>query len=358
MIGSLRNLWDNFRGSGAWALTVPPMDGAFRPNTAIETAQVVTKGDQPDNVVVAGGSAFYSDGARVIRLAADRTPETIAAMPGAVTAIAGAPDGTLAIATISGGISFVGPRQPALRALRIEAGQGDITAMAFVDAERLAITVGSQVTPGSKWREDLMQLRRAGSAWIGNVVSGAAEKIADGLGYPAGVVGGGSEELVVAEAWLNRLVGVDKRGGRRVLLDNLPAYPGRLSSASRGGYWLTLFAPRNQLVEFVLREPAYRKRMMREIQPDYWVSPSLTPHESPLSPMQEGGQKIGGAIKPWAPSLSYGLVARLDRNCQPQYSLHSRADGRRHGVTSAVEFGERLLATSRGAGLLVEVAFQ
>jgi len=203
-----------------------------------------------------------------------------------------------------------------------------------------------------------MQLRRAGSAWIGNVVSGAAEKIADGLGYPAGVVGGGSEELVVAEAWLNRLVGVDKRGGRRVLLDNLPAYPGRLSSASRGGYWLTLFAPRNQLVEFVLREPAYRKRMMREIQPDYWVSPSLTPHESPLSPMQEGGQKIGGAIKPWAPSLSYGLVARLDRNCQPQYSLHSRADGRRHGVTSAVEFGERLLATSRGAGLLVEVAFQ
>src|SRR5271166_1922585 len=151
MIGSLRNLWDNFRGSGAWALTVPPMDGAFRPNTAIETAQVVTKGDQPDNVVVAGGSAFYSDGARVIRLAADRTPETIAAMPGAVTAIAGAPDGTLAIATISGGISFVGPRQSTLRALRIEAGQGDITAMAFVDAERLAITVGSQVTPGSKW---------------------------------------------------------------------------------------------------------------------------------------------------------------------------------------------------------------
>src|SRR5271157_314919 len=105
----------------------------------------------PDNVVVAGGSAFYSDGARVIRLAADRTPETIAAMPGAVTAIAGAPDGTLAIATISGGISFVGPRQSTLRALRIEAGQGDITAMAFVDAERLAITVGSQVTPGSKW---------------------------------------------------------------------------------------------------------------------------------------------------------------------------------------------------------------
>jgi len=45
MIGSLRNLWDNFRGSGAMALTVPPMDGAFRPNTAIETAQVVTKGD-------------------------------------------------------------------------------------------------------------------------------------------------------------------------------------------------------------------------------------------------------------------------------------------------------------------------
>jgi hypothetical protein len=163
---------------------------------------------------------------------------------------------------------------------------------------------------------------------------------------------------VVAEAWLNRLIGIDRRGGRRVLLDNLPAYPGRLSPASRGGYWLALFAPRNQLVEFVLREPAYRQRMMREIEPDYWVSPSLAPRESPLSPMQEGGQKIGGAIKPWAPTLSYGLIARLDCNFQPQYSLHSRADGRRHGVTTAVEFAERLLATSRGAGLLVEIALQ
>ena len=339
-------------------LTVPPMDGAFRPNTAIETAKIVTKGDQPDNVVVAGESAFYSDGARVMRLAADGRTETFAALPDTVTAMAAASDGTLAIATVSGAISFVGPRQSALRALKIEAAQGDITAMAFVDAERLAVTVGSQANPGSKWREDLMQMRRAGAAWIANVSSGATEKIADGLGYPAGVVGGGSDELVVAEAWLNRLVTIDRRGARRVLLEHLPAYPGRLSPSSRGGYWLALFAPRNQLVEFVLREPTYRKRMMREIEPDCWVSPSLTPHDSPLSPMQEGGVKIGGMTKPWAPSLSYGLIARLDRNCQPQSSLHSRADGRRHGVTSAVEFGERLLATSRGAGLVVEVPFQ
>jgi hypothetical protein len=149
MIGSLRNLWDGFRGSGAMALTVPPMDGAFRPNTAIETAEVVTKGDQPDNVAVAGASAFFSDGAQVIGLTGDRKPEAIVTMPDVVTAIASAPDGTLAIASASGRISFIGPRQLALRSPKIEAGQGDITAMAFLDAERLAITVGSQVNAGS-----------------------------------------------------------------------------------------------------------------------------------------------------------------------------------------------------------------
>jgi hypothetical protein len=40
----------------------------------------------------------------------------------------------------------------------------------------------------------------------------------------------------------------------RPLLSDLPAYPGRIAPAPDGGFWLALFAPRNQLVEFVLRE--------------------------------------------------------------------------------------------------------
>ena len=125
--------------------------------------------------------------------------------------------------------------------------------------------------------------------------------------------------------------------------------------AADGGAWLALFAPRRQLTEFILREPTYRQRMMAEIAPDYWVGPTLAPMASFLEPLQGGTLKKLAAIKPWAPSRSYGLVVRLDAQWQPVASYHSRADGSRHGVTSALERQGRLYAASRGANAVVAV---
>ena len=68
---------------------------------------------------------------------------------------------------------------------------------------------------------------------------------------------------------------------------------------------------RTQLVEFVLREPAYRRRMMAEIDPAYWVAPRLRSGLSFKEPMQGAHIKTMGVIKPWAPPRSYGLVIRL-----------------------------------------------
>lgn len=358
MITPLRNLWDNFRGSGPAALTVPPMDGAFRPNMAIETAAVVAASGEPDNIAAAGDAVFFSSGGQLLRLAVGGRAEVVETYAEPITAMAGAADGTLAVARRSKGISFVGGTRASLKSPAVDCGQGDVTAMAFVAEDTLAVVVGSEVNSAEAWREDLMQLRRAGSVWLCDLASARARKLAGDLGYPYGVVGDGGGRLVISEAWQTRLVRIDGGGGLNTVVDNLPAYPCRLAPAAGGGYWLALFAPRNQLVEFVLRETGYRERMMREIARDYWVSPSLTPPESALSPMQEGGVKIGGAIKPWAPSLSYGLIAKLDRSFEPDYSLHSRASGRRHGVTSVVEFGKRLLATSKGAGVVVDIALQ
>jgi hypothetical protein len=74
--------------------------------------------------------------------------------------------------------------------------------------------------------------------------------------------------------------------------------------------------------------------------------------------MQEGAQKIGGSIKPWAPSLSYGLVVRLGPDFLPRLSHHSRANGTRHGITSIVEHEGRLLAASEGSGMIVALAIE
>jgi len=60
-----------------------------------------------------------------------------------------------------------------------------------------------------------------------------------------------------------------------------------------------------------------------------------------------------GVHKAWAPSRSYGLVVRLDPNLIPLESLHSRANGSRHGTTSAVEAYGRLLVASKGGDCIV-----
>ena len=115
--------------------------------------------------------------------------------------------------------------------------------------------------------------------------------------------------------------------------------------------------PRSQLVEFVLREPGYRKRMMAEVAPPYWVSPKLKAGRSFYESLQGGGVKHLGMLKPWAPAMSAGLVAKLDLGFHPRSSLQSRADGRTHGVTAVVEHGGQVFAAARGDGVVVRLPF-
>jgi hypothetical protein len=198
-----------------------------------------------------------------------------------------------------------------------------------------------------------MRGESSGSVWRLEIGSGQAKKVASGLAYPAGVAIHRDGSLVVSEAWAHRLVKIDASGNRTVLLDDLPGYPSRISPAADGGYWLCLFAPRSQLVEFVLREREYRERMMAEMAERYWVAPALSSGRDFREPMQGGAIKSMGMLKPWAPTRSYGLVCKLDADFQPQWSAHSRADGRRHGVTSTVELDGRLYACSQGGDEIV-----
>ena len=154
-------------------------------------------------------------------------------------------------------------------------------------------------------------------------------------------------------SWRHQLIELAD-GRSRALLSDIPGYPARIALASTG-YWLAIFAPRSQLVEFVLREPRFRQRMMREVDPRFWVAPSLHHALDYREPLQSGAIKQLGELKPWAPSRSYGLIAGLDDGFDPIVSFHSRADGKRHGITSCVEADGRLLATSKGGNLILGV---
>jgi hypothetical protein len=210
------------------------------------------------------------------------------------------------------------------------------------------------------WKRDLMERGASGSIWRVDLRPGGAapEPLAEGLAFPAGLVWAPDGGLFVSEAWRHRVVGLDANGRSppRPALHDLPAYPGRISAAQNGGFWLALFAPRNQLVEFVLREDEYRRRMIDSVDPDYWIAPALSSGASFLEPIQGGARKKLNMLKPWSPSWSYGLVAQCNDAMRPYSSLHSRADGRVHGVTSCCERDGVLYVAAKGSGVIVAIA--
>ena len=89
--------------------------------------------------------------------------------------------------------------------------------------------------------------------------------------------------------------------------------------------------------------------MLSQVDERFWIAPSFRSGLDFREPLQGGGVKMMGVLKPWAPAFSYGLVVKLDSNFQPEKSLHSRADGHVHGINSAACLtGGQLILSSRG----------
>ena len=95
---------------------------------------------------------------------------------------------------------------------------------------------------------------------------------------------------------------------------------------------------------------------MAEIEPQYWIAPALNSGNTYLEPMQGAQLKMMGIVKPWAPPRSYGLVVRLTDEGLVRYSLHSRFDGKHHGVVAAVECAGDLFVLAKGCRKVLRVA--
>ncbi|RFB88733.1 hypothetical protein B5K11_25020 [Rhizobium leguminosarum bv. trifolii] len=340
-------LLDLFRGK---AVTIPPLDGAFRPNTRLDDAGIFSTLSQPDNLTVSNGRLIASSGNALFSIEPGKDPVVLKTFPAPVTAVAASATGELAVGLETGQLFFGG------RNLELPAAVKCITALAFTPDGTLWLANGSSEHSPSAWTTDLMQKGRSGSLWKKNPVSSDFKRIADRIAFPYGLHPTPTG-VVVSESWAHRLVHINSAdASRRTVLDHLPGYPARLSSASGGGAWLSLFAPRNRLIEFILREGQYRRDMMAEVPREYWIAPALAPSRSFLEPLQCGGIKTMGIHKPWSPSRSYGLVVRLDDQMQPLDSFHSRANGARHGVCSAVEMNSQLFAASKGGDCILALS--
>jgi hypothetical protein len=354
MFGWLTRSFERFTGAGDAALTVPTMDGALKPNRALDEC-AGAPATRPDNLARHGGRVVFTSDRELRTLDPPRPAigsELLMSFESRIEALATASDGGLAVALASGELRCIGGQFDGLvLADWSKRSLSCVTALAFGSDDDLIVCVGSMTNSADLWQKDLLESSSSGSVWRLSLRSHEAIQLCDELAFPYGVlVEPGGATIVVSESWRHRLVRLNAHELSRpeIVLDDLPGYPARLCNDPNGGAWLAIFAPRNQLVEFVIREPEYRDDMIRTVPPDYWIAPSLRSRKSFLEPLQGGAVRQMGMLKPWAPTRSYGLVVRLSLDMQPIGSFHSRADGSRHGIASCLVDGDRLLAASKG----------
>ncbi|AJE45214.1 hypothetical protein P73_0499 [Celeribacter indicus] len=346
---------DRFRGSGSAATSIPPMDGALRPNTRIDDADVLATVTAPDDIVATPEGLRLSSGADLLSLTQDGTTQLLRTETSEITCLASDGAGALALGLDEGRLVIRGGRHDGRVLIELD-GEPVLapSAAMFEDPDTLLVCLASRDNPMREWKRDLMTKRASGSVWRVDLASGAATCLARDLAFPYGIARTGEDGVLISESWRHRVLRLAPDGRRTAVLDELPGYPARLVPEADGpGFWLTLFAPRTQLIEFVLREEEYRQRMMDTIAPNYWIAPSLHPPSSYLEPLQGGSLKQLGELKPWAPSRSLGIVLRLDPAGHATESLHSRANGLRHGVTGCLPSQDGLIICSKGGNLVV-----
>jgi len=361
MIGAILDWKERLLGRGDASITVPVFDGALKSNNILEQAPVFAALEAPEDLAADGDALYVADGAAVLRYdvssaGSGKSPVEVHRFDRRVSALACVPAGGLAVALGGREVRIVGGphdgrRWDAAGAAKLNA----VNAIAVAEGGRLLVTDGSLEHPVDDWRHDLMGLGRSGRVFEMQPADGSARLLASGLAYAFGACAAGPE-VWVSESWSHRVRAVadGKRG--RSITDSLPGYPSRMSPAAAGGFWLTCFTLRTQLVEFVLREHAYRKRMLAEIEPQHWIAPALNSGNTFLEPMQGAQLKMMGVVKPWAPPRSYGLVIRLTDKGLVRYSLHSRFDGKHHGVIAAVECGGDLFVLAKGCRRILRLS--
>jgi Strictosidine synthase/Strictosidine synthase-like, N-terminal len=344
--------------------TIPVLDGAFSPNSRLDASRTLGAPiERPDDFAAGPDGALYvSSGNRIVRCTgADFEQRTgFATLPGPAGPLAWTPAGRLLVGVSGHGVVALSAAG-AVTATLAEAGGVALrcpTALLADDDGTVFICDGSRANQAEDWLVDLMQSRAASGRLVAcSAALTDARVLADALAWPAGLAAApAAGEVLVAEAWTHRLSAFARNGGaRRVIVKNFAGYPARLAADEAGGYWMAFFGMRTQLIEFVLRERAFCDAMMATVPRDLWIGPSLEGHFDYREPTQIGRIKKLGIQKPWAPPRSYGLVARLDAHGEPVESLHSRVEGRVHGVTAVRRVGDRVLAVAKGRDLLVEL---
>ena len=342
---------------------IPTMDGALTPNERLDTIPPIGAPipGADDAVVGADGALYVSAGREILRLSGAGFTErsVFATLDGYAGGLAFHPDGRLLVCVAGRGLTAIARdgNQTWLNQI------GDqplhcLTDVAAAPDGTIFLAEGSSRNPPENWLRDLMEKNSHGRIMSCGPAFEEPKTLLQGLPYPHGLaVSPDGKSLWFTESWSHRLrcapINARTLGRPKVVIGNMPGYPARLAQASGGGFWLSVFAVRTHLVEFVLREDDFRADMMRTIPQHQWIAPALMTTNDCHEPMQFGNIKALGIEKPWAPPRSYGLLVRIDADGDAVESLHSRRGGIHHGITAARETPQGLVVVSKGSGAIL-----
>ncbi|HEY8706844.1 MAG TPA: strictosidine synthase, partial [Burkholderiaceae bacterium] len=210
------------------------------------------------------GELYAACGNGVLRLTVDGTFSSVAEFDRAVTALAFCADGTLAVGlgnAVAIGTASAGTIDScdgrALNAVNALHARPDGT---------LLISEGSATRPYRQWSHDLMEKGRTGRLLQHDPRSGKTTALASNLAFCFGAFADAQGRAFGSESWKHQLTGVAAGRPGPAVVAGLPGYPARMAAAEGGGFWLSVFACRTQLVEFVLGEDDYRREMMKTIE--------------------------------------------------------------------------------------------
>jgi len=345
-----------FRNAEQFA--IPSMDGALSPNDRLDACTPIGDPLPGADDVAAGpdGAIYVSAGRQVLKLLGENfwSRAVFAEFEDSVGGLALHPDGRLLACVAGRGLAAVDAsgRQSWLTQAE-DQPLHCLTGVAVAADGTVFLADGSSRHRPEDWLRDLMEKNHLGRLISCGPNLDRARVLLRNLHYPHGVaLAADGRQVWFTESWKHRVSRVAADGGTaaELMVRNMPGYPARLSPAVRGGFWLSVFAQRTHLAEFVLREDDFREEMMRTIAPAFWAGPALATTGHCCEPMQFGSIKALGIQKPWAPPRSYGLLARIDEEGDFADSLHSRVGGHYHGITAACDTGQGLVIVSKGSG--------
>ena len=116
--------------------------------------------------------------------------------------------------------------------------------------------------------EDLMERKPHGALYSYNPHTKETKRLLDDLYFANGVALAADQSFVlvnetgdysVSKYWLKG----SKAGTREKIIENLPGFPDGISKGEKGLYWLTLIAPRKQLLDWVMDKPFLKNMVVK-----------------------------------------------------------------------------------------------